>query len=131
MVRAGKTPHTCRARARNEAAVELFRDAQRGCGSHHYGRRLGWNNVSFLAWIIVGLIAGALAKMAVPGEGPGGIVGDIIVGIVGAFLGGWIFNLLGHSSATGINLYSILVAFVGAVVLLFILRALTGRRSAV
>ena len=87
--------------------------------------------MSILAWIIVGLIAGALAKMVVPGEGPGGIIGDIIVGIVGAFLGGWIFNLLGHSSTTGINIYSILVAFVGAVVLLFILRALSGRRSTV
>lgn len=87
--------------------------------------------MSILAWIIVGLIAGALAKMVVPGEGPGGIIGDIIVGIVGAFLGGWIFNLIGHSSVSGLNLYSILVAFIGAVVLLFVLRALTGRRSAV
>ena len=87
--------------------------------------------MGILSWIIVGLIAGALAKMVVPGEGPGGWIGDIIVGIVGAFIGGFVFNLIGHSSVTGLNLYSILVSFVGAVVLLFILRAITGRRAAV
>jgi uncharacterized membrane protein YeaQ/YmgE (transglycosylase-associated protein family) len=87
--------------------------------------------MTILGWIIVGLIAGALAKMFVPGEGPGGIIGDIIVGIVGAFFGGWIFNFFGHSAVTGINFYSIIVAFVGAVVLLFILRALTPRRTVV
>ncbi len=87
--------------------------------------------MGILSWIIVGLIAGLLAKMVVPGEGPGGIVGDIIVGIVGAFIGGFVFNLLGHSAVSGINLYSILVAFVGAVILLFVLRAVTGRRGVV
>ena len=61
---------------------------------------------------MVGLVAGVLAKWAVPGEGPGGIIGDIITG-----------------GATGINVYSIIVAFVGAVVLLLILRAF-GRRTA-
>ena len=83
--------------------------------------------MSILGWIIVGFIAGLLAKFVVPGEGPGGIIGDIIVGIVGAFLGGWIFNAFGHTGVSGINGYSILVAFVGAVVLLFILRAFTRR----
>ena len=87
--------------------------------------------MSFLAWIVVGVVAGFLARYVVPGEGPGGVIGDLIVGVVGAILGGWIFNVLGHAGATGINLYSIFVAFVGAVVLLFILRALTGRRTAV
>jgi uncharacterized membrane protein YeaQ/YmgE (transglycosylase-associated protein family) len=87
--------------------------------------------MSFRAWLVVGVVAGFLARYVVPGEGPGGIVGDLIVGVVGAILGGWIFNVLGHAGATGINLYSIFVAFVGAVVLLFILRALTGRRTAV
>jgi len=75
------------------------------------------------------LIAGFLAKYAVPGEGPGGVIGDIIIGIVGAFIGGFIFNALGHVGVNGLNLYSILVAFVGAVVLLFILRAVSRRRS--
>jgi uncharacterized membrane protein YeaQ/YmgE (transglycosylase-associated protein family) len=84
--------------------------------------------MTILAWIIVGLIAGALAKMVVPGEGPGGLIGDIIVGVVGAFIGGWVFNFFDHSAVTGLNLYSIVVAFVGAVILLFILRAISGRR---
>ncbi len=69
--------------------------------------------------------------MVVPGEGPGGILGDLIVGIVGALIGGWVFNAFGHMGATGINLWSILVAFVGAVILLLIVRAFTGRRGTV
>ncbi len=71
--------------------------------------------MSILSWVIVGLIAGILAKYAVPGEGPGGIIGDIIVGIVGAVVGGWIFNAFGYAGASGINVWSIVVAFVGAV----------------
>lgn len=86
--------------------------------------------MSILAWIVVGLIAGALAKMVVPGEGPGGIIGDMIIGIIGAVVGGWIFNAFGHAGATGINIGSIVVAFIGAVVLLLIVRAVTGRRAA-
>ncbi len=87
--------------------------------------------MGILAWIIVGIIAGALAKMVVPGEGPGGIIGDLIVGVVGALIGGWVFNAFGHMGATGINIWSILVAFIGAVILLFIIRAFTGRRGTV
>ena len=86
--------------------------------------------MGILAWIIVGIIAGFLAKAVVPGEGPGGILGDLIIGVVGALLGGWIFNAFGSAGATGLNLWSILVAFVGAVVLLLIIRAFTGRRVA-
>jgi uncharacterized membrane protein YeaQ/YmgE (transglycosylase-associated protein family) len=75
------------------------------------------------------LIAGFLAKYVVPGEGPGGVLGDLVVGVVGALLGGWIFGLFGHAGVTGINIYSIVVALVGAVVLLFIARMVSGRRS--
>lgn len=85
--------------------------------------------MGLLAFLFVGLIAGLLAKSVVPGEGPGGILGDIIIGVIGAFIGGWVFNAFGHSGTTGFNLWSILVAFVGAVILLFVLRALTGRRA--
>jgi uncharacterized membrane protein YeaQ/YmgE (transglycosylase-associated protein family) len=85
--------------------------------------------MSIIAWLVVGLIAGFLAKYVVPGEGPGGVIGDLIIGIVGAILGGWIFNFFGHSAASGINFYSIFVALVGAVVLLFIARALTRARA--
>jgi uncharacterized membrane protein YeaQ/YmgE (transglycosylase-associated protein family) len=87
--------------------------------------------MSILAWIVVGIIAGFLAKAVVPGEGPGGILGDLIIGIIGAIIGGWIANALGHYGATGINLWSILVAFIGGVVLLLIVRAVTGRRAVV
>ncbi len=85
--------------------------------------------MSILAWLVVGLIAGFLARYAVPGTGPGGILGDLIVGIIGAIFGGWLFNFFGHMGATGINLYSIIVAFIGAVVFLLLLRMFT-RRSA-
>ena len=87
--------------------------------------------MGILAWIVVGVIAGWLGKMVVPGEGPGGVIGDLVVGIVGAVIGGWIWNYFGHVGATGINLPSILVAFVGAVVLLLIVRLFTRGRAAV
>ncbi|HLK57028.1 MAG TPA: GlsB/YeaQ/YmgE family stress response membrane protein [Chthonomonadaceae bacterium] len=81
-------------------------------------------------WIIVGIIAGALAKQVVPGEGPGGILGDLIIGVVGAFLGGWLFTtFLGHSFSGWIG--STIVAFVGSIVLLLLARAITGKREAV
>ena len=86
--------------------------------------------MSILAWLVVGLIAGFLAKFVVPGEGPGGVVGDILVGVVGAVIGGWVFNMMGHSSADGINVYSIGVAFIGAVILLFVARMVTKGRTA-
>jgi uncharacterized membrane protein YeaQ/YmgE (transglycosylase-associated protein family) len=57
------------------------------------------------------------------------VLGDLVVGVVGALLGGWIFGLFGHAGVTGINIYSIVVALVGAVVLLFIARMVSGRRS--
>ena len=64
------------------------------------------------------------------GRGSGGFLGDLIVGIIGAFIGGWIFNYFGHSGVTGVNFPSIVVAFIGAVVLLYIIRLFSGRRSA-
>ena len=85
--------------------------------------------MSILAWIVVGIIAGWLAKIVVPGEGPGGIVGDLVVGVLGAIIGGWLFNSFGHVGVTGLNLGSIIVAFIGGVVLLWILRLVTGRRA--
>ena len=81
-------------------------------------------------WVIVGIVAGALAKMVVPGEGPGGIVGDLIIGILGAVVGGFIFNAFGAGMGGG-WIWSIVVSFVGAVVLLFIFRAVTSRRTSV
>ena len=85
--------------------------------------------MGILAWIVVGLIAGWLASMVMRGGGYG-LIGDIIVGIVGALIGGFLAaNLLNMPNAVnGINLTSILVAFVGAVILLAILRVVSGRR---
>ena len=85
--------------------------------------------MDILTWIIVGVIAGFLAKAVVPGEGPGGVLGDLVVGVVGAIVGGWMMRSFGNAGATGLNVWSIFVAFLGAVVLLFVLRALTGRRA--
>jgi uncharacterized membrane protein YeaQ/YmgE (transglycosylase-associated protein family) len=85
--------------------------------------------MGILSWIVVGLIAGWLAGMVMKGGGYG-LIGDIIVGVIGALLGGWIANNFLHIGAgmSGINVESILVAFGGAVVLLFVLRLLAGRR---
>jgi uncharacterized membrane protein YeaQ/YmgE (transglycosylase-associated protein family) len=89
--------------------------------------------VTILAWIIVGGIAGWLASLVVEGGGMG-VLADIIVGIVGAILGGLLLSLLlpGSFSFTGFNIGSLIVAFIGAVVLLLILRAIGwGRRTTV
>ena len=76
--------------------------------------------MDILTWIIVGLIAGFLASLVMGGVGLG-LIGDIIVGIVGAFVGGWIFAHMGWASPFGGLAGTIFVAFIGAVVLLFIL----------
>ena len=86
--------------------------------------------MSFLAWIVLGLIAGFIAGKIVNKSGEGAIM-DIILGIVGAVVGGWLFNTFGHMGVTGLNLYSILVAVVGAIVVLIIYHALTGARARV
>ena len=86
--------------------------------------------MSFLAWIVLGLIAGFIASKIVNKSGEGAIM-DIILGIVGAVVGGWLFNTFGHMGVTGLNLYSILVAVVGAIVALVIYHALTGARARV
>jgi uncharacterized membrane protein YeaQ/YmgE (transglycosylase-associated protein family) len=84
-----------------------------------------------LAWIIFGLIAGVIAQMFVPGNDPGGggligIVITIVIGIVGAFIGGWIGVQLGWGSASSFDLRSLALAILGAVLLLFVVRALRG-----
>ena len=64
--------------------------------------------MSILAWLVVGLIAGFIGSKIVNKTGSGFLM-DIVLGVVGAFVGGWLFNVLGHSTATGINIYSIFV----------------------
>lgn len=82
--------------------------------------------MDILTWIIVGLIAGVLASLVVGGGF--GIIADIVIGIVGAFVGAWLFSALGVSSPFGGLAGVIFVAFIGAAVLLLILRAFRGRR---
>ncbi|HEX2665716.1 MAG TPA: GlsB/YeaQ/YmgE family stress response membrane protein [Candidatus Acidoferrum sp.] len=84
--------------------------------------------MSFVAWIVLGLISGFIASRIVnkPGTGP---IADIVLGIVGAVVGGWLFNSIGHIGVTGLNLYSILVAVVGAVVVLVLYHALYPART--
>jgi uncharacterized membrane protein YeaQ/YmgE (transglycosylase-associated protein family) len=81
--------------------------------------------MDLLTWIIVGLVAGVLASLVMGGTGYG-IIGDIIIGIVGAFVGGWLFRSLGVASPMGGLAGVIFVAFIGAVVLLFVIRLIRG-----
>ena len=83
--------------------------------------------MDLLTWIIVGLIAGVLASLVMGGIGYG-IIGDIIVGVVGAFVGGWLFAKLGVDSPFGGLAGTIFTAFIGAIVLLFLLRLIAGAR---
>ena len=78
--------------------------------------------MGILSWVILGLIAGALAKLIHPGPDPGGWIASILIGIVGAVLGGFVFGFFGMSGASGINLWSIVVATVGAIIALAIYR---------
>jgi len=85
--------------------------------------------MSILAWIVVGIIGGFVGSMVVNKRGEG-MLGDLLLGVVGAVLGGWLFNQFGHSTVTGINLYSILVSAVGAIVVLVLVHAIRGRARA-
>jgi uncharacterized membrane protein YeaQ/YmgE (transglycosylase-associated protein family) len=82
--------------------------------------------MSFLAWIILGLIAGFIASKIVNKSGEGAFL-DIILGVVGAVVGGFVFQAFGASGVTGLNLYSIFVAVIGAIVFLIIYHALFRR----
>lgn len=80
--------------------------------------------MAILTWIVLGLLAGLIAKFVMPGRDPGGIFVTIIVGIAGAVLGGFIASIIGFGSVTGINIRSIAIAAIGAFALLFALRLL-------
>jgi uncharacterized membrane protein YeaQ/YmgE (transglycosylase-associated protein family) len=81
-------------------------------------------NMSLLAWIILGLVAGFIASKLVSGSGQG-VVMDIVLGIVGAVVGGWLFNEFGMAGVAGFSLYSLLVAVVGAALLLVVYHAVS------
>jgi len=83
--------------------------------------------MSILAWIILGLLAGFIGSKIVNKRGEGLIL-DIILGVVGAVVGGWLFRTFGAAGVTGLNIYSLIVAIVGAIVVLLVYHAL--RRAA-
>jgi uncharacterized membrane protein YeaQ/YmgE (transglycosylase-associated protein family) len=85
------------------------------------------NPVHVIAWIILGFIAGFIASKIVNKQGEGLFL-DIVLGIVGAIVGGYLFSLFGASGATGLDLYSLFVAIVGAIVVLILYHAVFGRR---
>ena len=85
--------------------------------------------MSIIGWIVLGLIAGFIASKIVNKTGEG-IVLDIVLGIVGAVVGGFLFAQFGAAGITGFNLYSMLVAIIGAIIVLLIYHWITGRRGA-
>jgi uncharacterized membrane protein YeaQ/YmgE (transglycosylase-associated protein family) len=82
--------------------------------------------MGFISWIILGLIAGFIGSKIVNKTGEGLIL-DIVLGIVGAIVGGWLFSLVGSNGVTGLNLWSLLVAVIGAIVVLVVYHAIFGR----
>ena len=82
--------------------------------------------MSFLAWIVLGLVAGFIGSKLVNKTGEGFFL-DILLGIVGAVLGGWLFSMFGAAGVTGLNLYSLMVAVVGAVLFLIVYHAVFRR----
>ncbi len=86
--------------------------------------------MSIIGWLILGLIAGFIASKIVNKSGEG-VLMDIVLGIVGAIAGGFLFSFFGAAPVTGLNIYSMVVAIIGAIVVLVIYHALMGRTRAV
>jgi uncharacterized membrane protein YeaQ/YmgE (transglycosylase-associated protein family) len=84
--------------------------------------------MGFIAWIFVGLIAGFIASKIVNRTGEG-FVRDILLGVIGAIVGGFIFQSMGHSGVNGFNIYSIFVAVIGAIIVLVLYHAVAGQRA--
>jgi len=84
--------------------------------------------MSIIAWLVLGLIAGFVASKVVNHTGSG-LVLDIVLGVVGALVGGFLFSIFGAAGVTGFNIWSLVVAVVGAVVVLWIYHTLVGRRA--
>jgi uncharacterized membrane protein YeaQ/YmgE (transglycosylase-associated protein family) len=84
--------------------------------------------MSILAWIVLGLIAGFIGSKIVNRTGEG-LIMDIVLGVVGAVVGGWLFSMFGAAGVTGLNLYSFLVAIVGSIVVLVVYHMLFRRRA--
>jgi uncharacterized membrane protein YeaQ/YmgE (transglycosylase-associated protein family) len=83
--------------------------------------------MSFIVWIVLGLIAGFIASKIINKRGEG-LIRDILLGIIGAVVGGWLFHAFGMAGVSGLNIYSLIVAVVGAVVVLVIYHAIAGSK---
>ena len=93
-----------------------------------FSERQTGDTMSFFAWIVLGLIAGFIGSKIVNRRGEG-ILLDILLGVVGAFAGGWLFHIFGAPGVSGLNLYSLFVAVIGSVVLLVLYHAVFRRKS--
>lgn len=82
-----------------------------------------------VGWIVLGGLAGWIASKFVGTDKDQGLLGNIIAGIVGAFVGGWVITLIGGEGMTGFNIWSFVVAVVGAVIVLTVWKAITGRKK--
>jgi uncharacterized membrane protein YeaQ/YmgE (transglycosylase-associated protein family) len=88
-------------------------------------------SIGIISWIVIGLIAGILGKLIMPGRDPGGFLLTIVIGMIGALVGGFVVQLLGGTGLTGFNIWSILVATLVAFILLALYRAFAGGRRRV
>ena len=84
---------------------------------------------AIITWVVVGGLAGWVASIITKTDAEQGLLGNIVAGVVGALVGGFIVGLLGGSGFTGFNLWSFIVALIGAVIVLFVWKAITGRRT--
>ncbi len=84
--------------------------------------------MSIIGWIVFGLIAGFIASKIVNKQGEG-FIADLVLGVIGAVVGGFLFTRLGYGGVDGFNLYSMFVAVIGAIIVLFIYHAVVGRRT--
>lgn len=84
--------------------------------------------MGIIGWIVLGGLAGWIASKFVGTDAQQGVVGNIVAGVLGGVIGGWLFTVLGGSGVTGFNIWSLVVAVVGAVIVLLIWKAISGRK---
>jgi uncharacterized membrane protein YeaQ/YmgE (transglycosylase-associated protein family) len=108
-------------------ALALYFAGVTGAYGQSFSRQTG-DSMSFLAWIVLGLVAGFIGSKIVNRRGEG-ILLDVLLGVVGSFAGGWLFHIFGAPGVSGLNLYSLFVAVIGSAVLLVLYHAVFRGRS--